>query len=124
MSRVYDGALARQDLSTAQFAILRHIARAQSVGLSQLADHLVMDRTTLYRGIAPLEAKGWIAVTQGPGKARFAALTDAGVAAMQAAEHDWNDVQDRIITALGPDQWADLQSLLATMTRIAREEID
>lgn len=83
-----------------------------------------MDRTTLYRGIAPLEAKGWIAVTQGPGKARFAALTDVGVAAMGSAEHDWSDVQNRIVTALGPAQWAELQSLLATITRIAREEVD
>jgi DNA-binding MarR family transcriptional regulator len=82
-----------------------------------------MDRTTLYRGLAPLEAKGWVAVEQGPGKARLASLTPAGRAAMNEAEDDWHEVQARIVAALGAEQWATLQSTLRAVTEIARQEI-
>lgn len=123
VSRVYDDALAKRGISTAQFAILRHIARSEPIGLSQLADHLAMDRTTLYRGLAPLEAKGWIVTEQGTGKTRFAALTPAGRAAMHESESDWHEVQARIVAALGAEQWATLQSALRAMTEIARQEI-
>ncbi|WP_340266079.1 MarR family winged helix-turn-helix transcriptional regulator [Sphingobium mellinum] len=123
VSRVYDDALSRHGISTTQFAILRHVARGEPIGLSQLADQLVMERTTLYRGVAPLEAKGWVAVEQGPGKARIASLTAAGRAAMQEAEVDWHEVQARMVGALGADQWATLQSVLRTVTEIARQEI-
>jgi len=81
-----------------------------------------MDRTTLYRGVSPLEAKGWVTITQGPGKARIASLTPAGLAAMKEAEEDWQAVQTRIVSSLGADQWAMLQSSLRTVTEIARQE--
>jgi DNA-binding MarR family transcriptional regulator len=123
VSRVYDDALSGRGISTAQFAILRHVGRGEPVGLSPLADQLAMDRTTLYRGLAPLEAKGWVAVEQGPGKARLASLTPAGRAAMNEAEDDWHEVQARIVAALGAEQWATLQSTLRAVTEIARQEI-
>lgn len=123
VSRVYDEALSGRDISTAQFAILRHVARGEPIGLSQLADQLAMDRTTLYRGMAPLEAKGWVVVEQGPGKSRLASLTPAGRGTMHEAECDWHDVQARIVAALGAEQWAALQSTLRTVTEIARQEI-
>lgn len=123
VSRVYDEALSDRGISTAQFAILRHVARGEPIGLSHLADQLAMDRTTLYRGLAPLEAKGWVAVEQGPGKTRLASLTPAGRATMHEAEDDWHDVQARIVAALGAEQWAMLQSTLRTLTEIARQDM-
>ena len=63
VGRVYDEALAGKGMTTAQFAILRHVWRGGSVPLSRLADSLVMDRTSLYRALAPVEAKGWVAVS-------------------------------------------------------------
>ena len=54
VGRLYDEMLADSGLTTAQFAILRHLARAESLPLSRLADHLVMDRTSLYRGLTPM----------------------------------------------------------------------
>jgi len=54
VSRAYDEALAAHGMSTAQFAILRHVARGAPLALSRLAEQLVMDRTSLYRAVAPL----------------------------------------------------------------------
>ncbi|MFT4056061.1 MAG: MarR family winged helix-turn-helix transcriptional regulator [Novosphingobium sp.] len=122
VSRVYDDALSCRGISTAQFAILRHVARGEPIGLSRLADQLAMDRTTLYRGLAPLETKGWVSIEQGSGKARFASLTPAGRTEMHEAEDDWHGVQTRIVEALGADQWTALQSALRAVTDIARKE--
>jgi DNA-binding MarR family transcriptional regulator len=122
VSRVYDEALAGRGMSTAQFAILRHVARGEPLALSRLAEQLAMDRTSLYRALAPLETKAWVAVTPGPGKSRLASLTAAGREAMHDAEADWQHVQARITGAMGEAQWAALESALRTITDLARQE--
>lgn len=120
VGRVYDEALAGCGMTTAQFAILRHIARGGSVPLSRLADGLVMDRSSLYRALAPLEQRGWVAVSAGPGKAKLASLTPAGKAAMAAGEGDWEAAQVRLVGAMGEDAWAGLNAGLRGLTELAR----
>ena len=122
VSRLYDQALAAHAMSTAQFAILRHVARGAPLPLSRLAEQLVMDRTSLYRALAPLEARGWITVAPGPGKSRLATLTAGGRDAMDDAEDDWRAVQDRITGAMGDAQWHALQSALHVVTGLAQQE--
>ncbi|MDP5280593.1 MarR family winged helix-turn-helix transcriptional regulator [Sphingomonas sp. DG1-23] len=122
VSRVYDEALAGHAMSTAQFAILRHVGRGEPLALSRLAEQLEMDRTSLYRALAPLEARDWISIAPGPGKSRLASLTAAGCEAMHDAEDDWRRVQTRITGAMGDAQWATLESALRTITSLARQE--
>jgi DNA-binding MarR family transcriptional regulator len=122
VSRVYDEALAGRGMSTAQFAILRHVGRGEPLALSRLAEQLAMDRTSLYRALAPLEAKGWVAVAPGAGKSRLASLTAGGREAMRSAEGDWQHVQARITGAMGEAQWTALESALRTITDLARQE--
>lgn len=121
VGRVYDEALAGRGMTTAQFAILRHVARGGSVPLSRLADSLVMDRTSLYRALAPVEARGWVAVAAGPGKAKLASLTPEGRAALDNAEGDWEAVQTRIIGTMGAENWAGLEAGLKALTALAQE---
>lgn len=120
VARVYDEALAGTGMTTAQFAILRHVARGGSVPLSRLADSLAMDRTSLYRALAPLEGKGWVAVSAGQGKAKLASLTDQGRAALAGAEGDWVEVQERIVGTIGAEQWAGLEAGLRALTAFAQ----
>ena len=108
VARVYDNALAPAGLTTAQFALLRSVDRAGEAALSRLAETLVMDRTSLYRALAPLEARGWVTVAPGHGKTRIATLTDAGRAAMAGAQADWNAVQGQIVGSMGSDAWRQL----------------
>ena len=123
VSRIYDEALAGAGMTTAQFAILRHIGRGEPLALSRLAEQLAMDRTTLYRALDPIEAKGWVTVAPGSGKSRLASLTPAGRAAMAGAEADWQAVQARIVGAMGPEQWAGLENGLRTITSLAQHEV-
>ncbi|ATY31018.1 MarR family winged helix-turn-helix transcriptional regulator [Sphingomonas psychrotolerans] len=122
VSRVYDEALADCGMSTAQFAILRHVGRGEPLALSRLAEQLAMDRTSLYRALAPLEAKGWVGIAPGPGKSRLASLTAAGRAAMEGAEDSWQRVQTQITGTMGEAQRAALESALRTITSLARQE--
>ena len=119
VTRAYDDALAANGMTTAQFAILRHIARGEPLALSRLAEQLVLDRTSLYRALAPIEARGWVGVAAGGGRTKLASLTVAGRAAIDAAEVDWEGVQARIVGAMGKDKWMELEAALQAVTELA-----
>lgn len=101
MARIYDEALAQHGMTTAQFAILRSISRAEPLALSRLAEAQEMDRSSLYRALAPLETRGWVVIGPGGGRTKLAALTPAGRAAMAKAAPDWEAVQMRVETGMG-----------------------
>jgi len=120
VSRAYDVALDGTGMTTAQFALLRNIDRVGDIPLSRLADLLVMDRTSLYRALTPLERQGWVAVAPASrGRTRIAALTKAGRAAMDRAAGPWREAQARLIGALGSGEWATLETLLRGVVDVA-----
>jgi DNA-binding MarR family transcriptional regulator len=120
VSRVYDDELSGTGMTIAQFSVLRHIARGGAMPLSRLAEALVMDRTSLYRALAPLERLGWVATGDAPkGRARIVTLTDAGRAAMEAATPPWRAAQQRLIGAMGGAAWAELETLLRDVVQVA-----
>lgn len=120
VSRVYDDALSGTGMTIAQFSVLRHVARGGEMPLSRLAEALVMDRTSLYRALAPLERQGWIAIAKASrGRARIASLTEAGQAAMEGATEPWRKAQERLIGALGPGDWSQLETLLRGVVDVA-----
>jgi DNA-binding MarR family transcriptional regulator len=121
VGRVYDEALAEAGMTTAQYAILRHIWRGEPAPLSRLADGLVMDRTSLYRALAPLEARGWVSISAGQGKTKLASLTPEGRAALERAEGDWEAAQARLVGAMGEDAWAGLNTALSSLTGLAQQ---
>lgn len=120
VGKAYDDALAPTGMTTAQFSILRNVSRGDAVPLSRLAENLVMDRSSLYRAIAPIEAKGWVKLSAGPGKAKLAALTEAGKAALAQAEPYWEQAQTHIVGTMG-DVWFGLEFSLKALTRVAQE---
>lgn len=68
LTRAYDEALAPFGITVQQFAILRDIQRAGTIPLPRLAEGLVMDRTSLYRALPPLEREGLL-VLESPRRA-------------------------------------------------------
>ena len=119
MTRVYDEALEHQGVTISQFAVLRNLRRAGATPLSRLAETLVMDRTSLYRMLAPLEARGLVTVAAGPGRARVAALAFAGAALLAESDAVWERMQAEFVGTLGADKWQMLEGLLAEATRVA-----
>jgi DNA-binding MarR family transcriptional regulator len=119
VGRIYDAALAPAGMTTAQFAILRGVACSGPVPLSRLAEQQAMDRTSLYRAIAPIEARGWLCVEAGRGRAKRAVLTEAGRAALAAAEPRWEGIQMEMASGIGVE-WRVLEERLAAMIERVR----
>jgi DNA-binding MarR family transcriptional regulator len=118
---VFDDALASAGMTTSQFSLLRALGRAGAAGipLSRLAEMQVMDRTSLYRAIAPLEKSGWVGVQSGEkGRAKVARLTELGETALGAGETRWQVAQDGILHTYGADRWADAHKVLNDLTEI------
>lgn len=121
VNRVYDEALAPHGMTTAQFAILRHVIRSEPLALSRLAEELAMDRSALYRALGPMETRGWVQVEPGRGRAKLARLTDAGRAALAEATPAWNAIQSRLEQGMDRDFWVGLGRALSFVARVAED---
>lgn len=120
ISRLYDERLADSGMTITQFAILRNLAREGPLPLGRLADLLVMERTSLYRTLAPIERHGWIAIATGrSARIKVAAVTDAGRAAMTAATGPWNAAQAEIAAAIGVPDFRALETQLRRLVAVA-----
>lgn len=123
MTRAYDERLSETGMTITQFAVLRNLDRQGEMPLSRLADLLVMDRTSLYRLLAPLERQSWVCVGVGRGRAKLAAISDAGRVAMLAATPAWQRVQRGLVGAMGTTGWAALQAQLDVLGSAAHAEL-
>jgi DNA-binding MarR family transcriptional regulator len=62
-----------------QFTVLVAVSLSEQLSLSQIAERLVMDRTTLTRNVHPLERDGLVRIEHGPDRReRYMRLTVAG----------------------------------------------
>ena len=109
----YDSHLARAGLRVTQYSLLGMLLRADSLGMSELAARMEMDRTTLTRNLGPLQGAGWVEVTRGKdARSRAVRLTDAGRSAWDKAKPHWRLAQDELNAALGAEAMIDLHGLL------------
>ncbi len=116
VTQLYDRHLAPTGLRTSQLSILVNLSRSGPQSINGLATALVMDRTTLGRGIKPLERDGLIAIGDGPdGRTRSLKLTAAGRKKMTQAILCWQEAQAEFETAFGA---AEASALRATLERV------
>jgi DNA-binding MarR family transcriptional regulator len=103
VARLYEGHLAEAGLSATQFAILRALERRGTSNLRPLADELVMERTSLYRAIAPLERSGLVLIEAdaSDARARRASLTAAGHERIAMALPHWRAAQRTFVERFG-----------------------
>jgi DNA-binding MarR family transcriptional regulator len=120
VTRMYDDALSDSGMSIVQFSILRNLSRHGELSLMQLADLLVMERTTLYRALTPLERQGWVLVAEGQGRAKTAVLTRQGGRALLAATGGWESAQRKILDEFGLKDWMTLEGSLARLVSAAQ----
>jgi DNA-binding MarR family transcriptional regulator len=103
VARLYERHLAEAGLTATQFAILRAIERGGTRNLRPLADELVMERTSLYRAIAPLERDALVVIKADAddARARRASLTPAGHERIRVALPHWQSAQRAFIDGFG-----------------------
>ena len=125
MTRVYDDRLAPAGLTTMQFSILRTLDRhGHPKPLSELADELAFERTSLYRALEPLARDGLVAVTSDRGRAKRVGLTMDGERRVQEALPYWTAAQETFLDRFGRAAWNTLSAQLVEIVEIARDMPD
>ena len=103
VSQHYDKIMAPTGLRGTQFTILTVLGRAESLTITELAECLVMDRTTLTRNLKPLEKEGYLNVLPGleDKRSRRIELTRAGKRAQKNALPYWREAQNEMVDFMG-----------------------
>ena len=84
--------------------------------MTDLAERLGMDRTTLTRNLKPLEKRELLEVEPGQDqRTRLVRLTDQGRGTLAEALPLWEKAQAQVVEALGPEKF---NQLLATVSEI------
>lgn len=100
----YDAALEPLGIKVTMFRLLRHIGRAQGASITDLADQVGLDRSTLGRNLRVLERQNLIEPAKGQDKrARNFVLSDRGRAMLEAATPLWHDAQNAFADTVGPE---------------------
>ncbi|MGF6770553.1 DNA-binding MarR family transcriptional regulator [Paraburkholderia sp. GAS199] len=120
LSAAYDKALTPVGLRATQFSILRRVIDTGGLGVSELADHMAMDRTTVTANLKPLERDGLVVIANSSDRRRrFISATDEGVARFKQALPLWTQVQHNFEEAYGPQRAAKLREALRVVLETA-----
>ena len=122
VTRLYDDMLRPSGLRATQLTLLMVIDAMGKPSITQLAEQLVMDRTTLARDLRPMEAAGWVAVAPGDDRRmRIVRLTPAGGDALKGALPLWRAAQAVLVDGgVGADEWDRLRGDLARLITLAQ----
>ena len=122
VSRVYAEEMRPAGLARSQFAILEHLARGGALAVSELADGLYMERTTLTRNLKPLEHAGFVArkPSDTDARIRLVEITGEGRSRLTLARRHWRNAQARLLKLFGEDEWRALEATLRGLRRLVR----
>ena len=114
VTAVYDRALSGAGMRVTQYSLLAHLRGLHGVAMSELAEMLDMDRTTLTRNLRPLVEAGWIAVKPSAEDARIRLvhITPSGEKRWQAARARWRQAQQEVSSTIGCAGLAELHRML------------
>lgn len=114
LTRHYDDALRPVGITITQFGLLKVIQRLEPESISDIAQALDIDRTTLSRNLKPLEKAGLVfRGSEGESRRRRVLLTTLGVDKLEEAQPFWQAAQDRVEDVLGDEKLHDLYGALS-----------
>jgi DNA-binding MarR family transcriptional regulator len=119
ISQHYDRQLAPAGVTSTQFAVLSQLDKRGSAGIAELAQAMVMDRTTMTRTIAPLERDHLVAVkgAEEDRRRKVLTLTREGRKRLAAARPLWRRAQSEFEAHFGPEQALAMRDLLHDVPR-------
>ena len=98
----YDLNLKSVGLKGTQFTLLNAVFLNPSITITQLADLLLLNRTTLNRNLKPLERQGLVHTSSGKDqRTRVLKLTQEGRSILQQALPLWLNAQSGVVDTLG-----------------------
>jgi DNA-binding MarR family transcriptional regulator len=118
ITRIYMHALRSLDLSLPQLEILAELRFAgRPMRPAELAETLMVERSSLSRSLAVMQRRGWLASVQTSptGRAMTVEVSDEGTAVLGSAARAWNAAQDAVTETLGPSSRGTLDEWLARL---------
>jgi len=113
LTQYYDEALKETGLKVTQYGLLSTIDRMDRPSVTDLADRLDLDRTTLTRNLAPLRDAGWVRLADGADRrTRSVELTAAGRDLLALARPHWRRAEVALRQRAGGDVTDALQAVL------------
>lgn len=120
VSHVYDAAFSPLSLRSTQFLVLLVIRLSREASMSELAESLGVDRTTLTRLVAPLRRRKLIRVVHGKDRRnRLLRLTPAGEKIVEEAVPYWEQAQAKVMGLVGNSDWSSLLTVLKKTSQLA-----
>jgi len=120
VSRLFAEEMRPSGLTRAQFPILGYLEAVGPLPMSELANRLYMDRTTLTRNLKPLEQA--LLVERPPGlddaRVKLVAITPLGRRKLREARRYWRRAQAKVLKRFGAGEWLALESSLRTLRRL------
>ena len=122
VTQYFDSVLRPSGLKATQFTLLAAISVTGPAPMSRLADHLILDRTTMTRNLKLLVRQGFVRIGPGPDRReRMVMLTAKGRDAVAAALPYWREAQSGVITRMGEARWRRLLDDLALLGKLNYE---
>ena len=102
VTQLYDNTLKPAGVLATQFPLLASAARLERATVSELAEAMAMDRTTLTRNLRPLERDGLLRTEPGTDRrVREVSLTKKGQKILFEAYPLWRQAQAQVARGLG-----------------------
>lgn len=119
LTQHYDTAMQSIDLRVTQFTILAALSAQSGITVTDLADFLMMDRTTLTRNLRPLENQGLVKTQPGDDRrTRLIKLSKKGMNKLEKAIPLWKQAQKDVTDYMGQKRFTDFLSELNYVERI------
>jgi DNA-binding MarR family transcriptional regulator len=97
LSRIYDDELRAVGLKISQFSLLRGLDRLVEASLTEVANEVALDKTTISRNIKILIDAGWVEILpQQDARIKIARLSEAGRCKLRESEVHWRRAQQRV----------------------------
>ncbi|APA88358.1 MarR family transcriptional regulator [Paraburkholderia sprentiae WSM5005] len=118
VTQIYERHLSSVGLTAAQFTILAKLARTPNLPMAELADAMVMERTTLVRAMKPLQRDGLVLAEAADHDNRtlLFSLTDKGETTFDQASVAWRAAQEEFEKKFGRARAKTLRAELFSVT--------
>ncbi|MDD5409915.1 MAG: MarR family winged helix-turn-helix transcriptional regulator [Methylobacter sp.] len=123
VSQFYDDILRPAGIRGTQYSLLVALKICGPVLVTQLAEHTVIDRTTLTRNLKVMEKQGLIKVLPGEDRrTRIVTITEKGLAVLLTAYSLWTQAQSKIKEAMSDERLQTLMKDLSTLIEVSKAE--
>lgn len=121
VTHFYEKVLQSSGLKITQYSLLQNLQRVEPVIMSEFAEIMRIDRTTLNRNMKPLQNAGLIMVNPGQDtRSRQLMLTEAGKATLAKARVLWGEAQVSLEEYLGIAELNSLEKLLSKLETLVQ----